>query len=427
MVRLLLPRKRHRTLYMDLKKWTSKSYLRYIVPTLLSAVIIGYFIKNNTHTEQNYFKQAISLPKNASTILEANSNSAPAPVSITKTVEFKTGIIHHSIDQAARDAGLTRKMTRQLDSMFASDYRARKIHVGDRLEVLYHEYFLGNQKDHPGHIVAAKIIDPHYHNLSLVRFTTPNNKANYYTPTATSTKPIYLTTPVHYFRMASGFSYSRLDPVIHKVHPHLGVDLDAPMGTPIKAIGNGIVIYCNKMHGYGNVVMIKYNRTYKTLYAHLEKFAKHMHLHKHVKKGEVVGYVGVTGWTTGPHLHYSLYKNGKPINPLTAHFPDITLPAKYRSAFFHQENRWLTEMKLFESTLPPVKKNNATKHIAKSATHDKKVIAKAKHHHLTHHTKLAKKHASKLIKHKKLIAKKTHHTKLAIKSKQHITTHRHNA
>lgn len=392
---------------MDFTKWAPK--LRYIILTLFIGTIIGHFVKNHIHgATQPAFQQTLALPKESvSTQQTTAAAPPPAQLPVTKTVEFKTSIIHHSLGQAARDAGLTADMTRQLDAMFASQYRSHEIHPGDRLEVLYHEYFIGNQKDHPGHIVAAKIVDSHHKDLSMVRFTTPNNESHYYTANGESTKPSYLSTPVHYNRIASGFSYRRFDPVIHKIHPHLGVDLDAPTGTPVKAIGDGIVLFCHQMHGYGNVVMIQYNNTYKTLYAHLEKFTRHMHAHEHVKKGEVVGYVGTTGWTTGPHLHYSLYKNGKPVNPLTIHFPNTSLPEKYRRVFFYQENRRLSEMKLFEDAM-----------LASNANTVKKPIAHAKpQHHTVHHhyAKNRKKHH--IIKH--------HHKKHLAKLKKHRIVHHH--
>lgn len=336
---------------MEFTKWSSKKYLYCFVLTALIGITLGHMIKKHKVTGAPKPVLAEALPLPTETPLQHNLKPTSQVLPITKTIAFKTSIIHHSLAQAARDAGLTAQMTRQLDAMFASHYLARKIHSGDRLEVLYHEYFIGNQKDHPGSIIAAKIVDPDHKNLKLVRFITPDHTSHYYTANGQSTKPSYLTTPLHYHRIGSKFNYHRYDPVLHKVHPHLGVDFDAPLGTPVKAIGNGIVLFCNQMHGYGNAVIIQYNHTYKTLYAHLEKFARHLHPHEYVKKGEIVGYVGSTGWSTGPHLHYSLYKNGTPVNPLTIHFPSASLPEKYRHAFFNDEHRWFSKMQLFESAM----------------------------------------------------------------------------
>ena len=116
------------------------------------------------------------------------------------------------------------------------------------------------------------------------------------------------------------------------------------------------ILFSKQIRGYGNVVMIRYSKTYKTMYAHLEKFAVHVHANEPVKKGQVVGYVGSTGWATGPHLHYAVYKNGVAVNPLTVQFPaGNSIPARYRQDFEYKETHWFNEMKLFEAAQEPVK------------------------------------------------------------------------
>jgi len=268
---------------------------------------------------------------------------------ITEAMRFRTGIIYRNLQQAAINAGLTEKMILQLNKMFAHSPITHHIQPGDRLEVLYHEYFLNDHRNHPGHIVAAEIIGKNK-DYKVVRFTTPHDKISYYKTNGQSTKPKFNRIPLHYVRIGSYFSLHRMDPILHKVRPHLGVDFDAPMGTPIHSIGNGIVVFCGQMRGYGNVIIVRYNNTYKSLYAHLRQFANHMKDDEHVKKGEVLGYVGMTGWTTGPHLHYGVYKNGVAVNPLTVQFPSsASIPEKYRHAFFNDEDHWFDEMQLFAS------------------------------------------------------------------------------
>ncbi|OGT44214.1 MAG: hypothetical protein A3F13_05715 [Gammaproteobacteria bacterium RIFCSPHIGHO2_12_FULL_40_19] len=268
---------------------------------------------------------------------------------ITKALRFKSTVIHHSLEQAEKSTGLPSHLEHELNAMFANGGIAHNIHPGDRLAVLYHEYFVNDQADHPGNIVAAEITHGQKH-YRIVRYTTPNHETGYYKPNGEGTKPEFLKAPLHYERIGSRFNYHRYDPVLHRVHPHLGVDFDAPKGTPVKAIGDGIVVMCKQMRGYGNVLMIRYNQTYKTLYAHLEKFASQIKPNERVKKGEVVGYVGMTGWSTGPHLHFSLFKNGVAVNPLTVQFPQGSpLPEKYRQAFDYKRDRWFSEMNLFET------------------------------------------------------------------------------
>lgn len=274
---------------------------------------------------------------------------------VTKTLGFKTSIIHYSLLQAEKNAGLSVNLQQELNAMFASGGIMHDIHKGDRLNVLYHQYFIGDQKDHLGNIVAAEIVDGKNH-YRMVRFT-ENNHAGYYTPSGQGSQSLFLSSPLNYQRIGSGFSYGRFDPIAHRVQPHLGVDYDAPIGTPVKALGNGIIVFCKQIRGYGNVIMVRYNKTYKSFYAHLGRFASHLHAHEMVKKGQVIGYVGMTGWTTGPHLHFAVYKNGKAVNPLTLKFPHTApIESRYRNYFFYKENHWFNEMKLFEDANDAAKK-----------------------------------------------------------------------
>lgn len=261
---------------------------------------------------------------------------------VTKTVAFSSSIVHGTLTNTTKATGLPVELQKQVDAML-SRYA---VHPGDRLEVLYHEYFVGDQKDRPGNVIAAEIIDGK-NKYRMVRFK-ENNRTGYYTPNGSSTDPQFLISPLNYQRIGSQFSYDRLDPFTHRVQPHLGVDYDAPAGTPVKALGNGIIVFCKRMNGYGNVIMVRYNKTYKSFYAHLEKFSHNLHPNEPVEKGQVIGYVGTTGWSTGPHLHFAIYKNGVPVNPLTIKFPfSAPIEEKYRHQFFYDENRWFNEMTLF--------------------------------------------------------------------------------
>lgn len=320
--------------------------------TLLAGAIISHFYINHTQTSApsaTALHQIIALP------VEKQLPREKPPIiaikkeeAITKTVRFRSSIIHHGIEEATREAGLPNSIAREVFAMFAANGDTNDVHPGDRLNILYHEYFIGDQKEHPGNVVAAEIIDGK-HDYRMVRFTTPNDHSGFYTPTGNGTKSLFSRIPLHYERIGSRFNYHRFDPILHKIRPHLGVDFDAPIGTPVKAISNGVVVFCKQMRGYGNVLMIRYGDTYKSLYAHLEKFASYVKPNVAVKKGEIVGYVGETGWTTGPHLHFAIYKNGVAVNPLTVQFPHGSpIPEKYRHHFFQETNRWFSEMHLYE-------------------------------------------------------------------------------
>ena len=143
----------------------------------------------------------------------------------------------------------------------------------------------------------------------------------YYDAEGQSLQKAFLKSPMKYSRVTSRFTYSRFHPVLKIRRPHLGVDYGAPTGTPVYTIGDGVVVKREYGSGPGNYIVIKHNGTYTTKYLHLSKFASGIHAGARVKQGQIVGYVGSTGLATGPHLHFTVVKNGKVIDPLRMDLP----------------------------------------------------------------------------------------------------------
>jgi murein DD-endopeptidase MepM/ murein hydrolase activator NlpD len=137
----------------------------------------------------------------------------------------------------------------------------------------------------------------------------------YYNQHAKSITSFFLKIPLRYRRISSKFTYKRYHPILKKYKTHLGIDYSAPTGRKIFASANGKIIYRNRKGGYGKTIIIKHQHGYKTLYAHQHKFARGLRIGSYVKQGRLIGYVGNTGRSTGPHLHFGLYKNGRAINP----------------------------------------------------------------------------------------------------------------
>ena len=158
--------------------------------------------------------------------------------------------------------------------------------------------------------------------------------ANYFDAEGNSLRKAFLKAPLNYKRISSKFTYARKHPVYKVVRPHTGVDYAAPTGTPVVSIGDGVVTMKQYKGGGGNTVKIKHNSTYTTAYLHLSKYAKGLTVGKHVKQGEVIGYVGSTGASTGPHLDFRVWKNGSPIDPLKMQSPPAEpIPAQYKDTF----------------------------------------------------------------------------------------------
>ena len=143
----------------------------------------------------------------------------------------------------------------------------------------------------------------------------------YWNEKGESMRKAFLKAPLHFSRISSGFSYHRKHPISGKVKAHTGVDYAAPTGTPVHSIGDGTVISVGWGGGGGNTVKIRHNSVYTTAYLHLSRYAKGLHSGQHVSQGQVIGYVGSTGSSTGPHLDFRVWKNGSPINPLTMESP----------------------------------------------------------------------------------------------------------
>lgn len=176
-----------------------------------------------------------------------------------------------------------------------------------------------------------------------IYFKDRDGHEDYYNLKGESLRKSLLKSPLRYSYISSYFSKRRFHPILKVWRPHHGLDYAAPIGTPIAAIGSGIVTYKGWKGGYGNLVEIKHKNNFKTRYGHLSKFAKGLYKGKRVKMGELIGYVGSTGLSTGPHLHFELHRNNVPINPLKVKIPRApSVKKQYLSEFQQQRDSLLT-------------------------------------------------------------------------------------
>ena len=276
---------------------------------------------------------------------DANIKTLP----LTSALLYKQGTVNHSFMRATRHAGLTAGMTAQLKEIFQGSINFDKsIRKGDQFSILYKEYFLKGKRYKPGNIIAATFKHKGK-NYRAIRYTYPNNHTGYYTLDGHGVEPLFLKKPLHYKRISSFFAYHRMDPYLHKVHSHLGVDFAAKAGTPIRSIGDGVVSFHGRDGGYGNAVIIRYGKKYKALYGHMQRFAANLHNHQRVMKGQIIGYVGQTGWATGPHLHFSFYVNGVAKDPLKIKFPGgKSVPKSYLDRYLAYAKMINDQLNLYE-------------------------------------------------------------------------------
>lgn len=245
-----------------------------------------------------------------------------------------SGMIEHSMYGAAKESGLSDNLIMDLANIFGYDIDfALDVRKGDTFNLIWDEYYRDGEKVKDGPVLAAEFVN-NGRVVRAVRYTDAKGNTDYFTPDGKSLRKAFLRSPVHFTRISSKFNPNRLHPVFKTKRPHRGVDYAARTGTPIYAAGDGKIIFRGVKRGYGNVVIVQHGNKYNTLYAHMSKFNRKARNGTRVKQGQTIGYVGQTGWATGPHLHYEFRVNGVHRNPLTVKLPTAKpLPKKYRDDF----------------------------------------------------------------------------------------------
>jgi murein DD-endopeptidase MepM/ murein hydrolase activator NlpD len=245
------------------------------------------------------------------------------PANIEKRVEMRSGEIKSSLFAATDAAQIPDPVAMQLVDMFSTNIDfASDLRRGDRFNVVYETFWQGGEYIRTGRVLAAE-----FHNGSntyqSVWFDEPGARqgGGYYGFDGKSLKKAFLKSPLEFSRISSGFSM-RQHPISGLWKQHKGVDFAAAIGTPIRAAGEGVIDFIGKQNGYGNVVVIKHWSNYSTAYAHMSRFTSGLRKGSKIHQGEVIGYVGMTGWSTGPHLHYEFRVNNEPRNPLSVEVPN---------------------------------------------------------------------------------------------------------
>ncbi|UVJ43572.1 peptidoglycan DD-metalloendopeptidase family protein [Pseudomonas sp. LS1212] len=226
------------------------------------------------------------------------------------------GVIKSSLASSAQRAGLSHTQTMDMASIFRYDIDfAKEIRQGDEFDVVYEQKVVNGKVVGTGSILSARFTN-RGKRYTAVRYTNKQGNTSYYTADGSSMRKAFIRTPVDFARISSRFSMGRKHPILNKIRAHKGVDYAAPRGTPIKAAGDGKVLLAGRRGGYGNTVIIQHGNSYKTLYGHMQGFAKGIKTGGNVKQGQVIGYIGTTGLSTGPHLHYEFQVNGVHVDPL---------------------------------------------------------------------------------------------------------------
>lgn len=243
------------------------------------------------------------------------------PRQLEYRVQYAAARIESSLFGAGAEAGLSDMTTMKLAEVFNYDIDfAQDLREGDTFSVIFEEIWRDGERLRTGDILAASFTN-RGKRFEVYRYVDSHGHADYYGIDGRSRQRAFIRTPLEFSRITSRFSLGRKHPILGSMRAHKGVDYGAPTGTPIKATGNGTVEFVGRQSGYGNVVILRHGQQFTTLYGHMSRFAKGLGKGDKVAQGEVIGYVGMTGLATGPHLHYEFRKGGQHRDPLSVDLP----------------------------------------------------------------------------------------------------------
>jgi murein DD-endopeptidase MepM/ murein hydrolase activator NlpD len=274
----------------------------------------------------------------SATLHVQRSDSGFAAAVIEQPLERRVRTVHALIDsslfEAAAAAALKDSTALALADIFRYDIDfVLDVQPGDEFTVTYEQILRDGEYLKDGTVLAARFVS-NGHEYTAVRYVAPDGLARYFTPDGRSLQKAFLRAPLAFTRVSSRFNTRRFHPILNRIRAHTGVDYAAPTGTPVRAAGDGHVIFKGRKGGYGNVVELAHTGGVTTVYGHLSRFAQGLRLGQHVAQGTLIAYVGMTGLATGPHLHYEYRVNGVFRNPQTVKLPDATpIVAQWRDDF----------------------------------------------------------------------------------------------
>jgi murein DD-endopeptidase MepM/ murein hydrolase activator NlpD len=243
-------------------------------------------------------------------------------------IDMKSGVIRSSLFGASDAAGIPDGIAMQLADVFGGDVDFhRDLRKGDRFTVVFETYYLGGRAVRSGRVLAAEFVN------QGKAFRAVHYGSSYYTPDGKNMRKAFLRSPLEFSRVSSGFGMRR-HPIAHEWRQHKGIDYAAATGTRVRAAGDGFVEFVGVKGGYGKVVVLRHHGQYSTVYAHLSRFPAGLHRGQRVAQNDTIGFVGQTGWATGPHLHYEFRVAGQSRNPRSLAMPAAQpVPADKLPAF----------------------------------------------------------------------------------------------
>lgn len=272
---------------------------------------------------------------------------------------YVSATIKGSLSNTAQRAAIPYKYISKMTEILKRDINVAHTQQGDRFSIVYEGRFIDNKMVSTGDIQAVSYTS-HNKTVQAIKHISRDGTVDYYSPQGNSFKKAFNRYPIKFSHISSTFALSRYHPILHYRRAHKGIDLAAPIGTPIQTIGDGVVTEINRHNGYGNMIKIKHDKTYSTIYAHMLKFQRGLSKGSRVKKGQVIGYVGQTGLASGPHCHFELHVNNQPRNPTTTNIPTAaSVPKRELAAFKIKASTLLAQLNSSKKTTIANKNNRA--------------------------------------------------------------------
>jgi len=255
-------------------------------------------------------------------------------IKLEPTLVMRAGEVNHSLFGATDAANVPDSIASEMAEVFSGEIDFhRDLRKGDAFSVVYEAYMHEGRLIKTGRLLAAEFTNAG-RKLQALNFVDPSGNSGYFTPEGRSLKRAFLRSPLPFTRITSGFSNSRYHPVLKEWRAHRGIDYGAPTGTPVRAVSDATVKFAGKQRGYGNLVILEHARPYSTAYGHLSRFATGMRKGARIRQGQIIGYVGMTGLASGPHLHYEFRVHDKQQNPLAMRLPTAySLETKHKPKF----------------------------------------------------------------------------------------------
>jgi murein DD-endopeptidase MepM/ murein hydrolase activator NlpD len=241
---------------------------------------------------------------------------------LTTQIHVNSGEIVSSLFGATDKAGIPDAIAMQLAEIFSSDIDFyRDLRKGDKFSIVFESLIYNGRYIRSGRVLAAEFTN-NKKTYQAYWFEAEEGKGGYYDGDGKNLRKAFLKSPLEFSRITSGFRNARSHPVLHTIRAHKGVDYGAPIGTRIRAVADGTVVFAGRQGGYGNLIVLKHQGRYSTAYGHLNGFGAGIRKGTRVSQGDTIGFVGQTGLATGPHLHYEFRVNGEQVDPMVVALPD---------------------------------------------------------------------------------------------------------